>query len=82
MEVPPLMSWMEIVPPGGRWRAYFARRASIRREEVETLLEEGGGGGCVGAGRFLLPPLVVFVAIMVDLCRLSIVDCRSIICPF
>lgn len=66
MEVPPLMSWMEIVPPGGRWRAYFARRASIRRE-VETLLEEEGGGGCVGAGRFLLPPLV-FVAIMVDLC--------------
>ena len=66
MEVPPLMSWMETVPPGGRWRAYFARRASIRREVETALMEEDvGGGGCVGAGRFLLPGLV-FVAIMVD----------------
>jgi len=62
VEVPPLMSWMEIVPPGGRWRAYLARSASIRREVVALLLEDGGGG-CVGAGRFLLPGLVL-VAIM------------------
>jgi hypothetical protein len=47
------MSWMEIVPPGGRFWAYLARRVSIRNDVTELLLLEVGGG-CVGAGRFLL----------------------------
>lgn len=55
---------MEIVPPGGRWRAYLARRASIRREEGM----EDGAGGWVGAGRFLLPGAVGLVAIMGFVC--------------
>lgn len=58
VEVPPLMSWMEIVPPGGRSRAYLARRVSMRSDGAAAArLDDRAGGRCdevVGAGRFLL----------------------------
>lgn len=67
------MSWMVMVPPGGRLRAYLARRASIRKDvEATLLLEDGGGGGCVGAGRFLLLGFV-FVAMVVNQAFLNFV---------
>ena len=65
-DVGPLISWMETEPPGGRFRAYLASRASIRSEvDGPTLLvvvvppldvEEG-------AGRFLFTVAMVDVLI-------------------
>ena len=58
MDVPPLMSWMEIVPPGGRWRAYLARRVSIRRVVAVGVVD------VVGAGRFRFMLMGLFVDVM------------------
>ena len=57
-DVGPLISWMETEPPGGRFRAYLASRASIRSAPLLVVVvpldvEEG-------AGRFL------FTVAMVD----------------
>lgn len=63
-DVGPLISWMETDPPGGRFRAYLASRASIR-SDVEGLaplvppldVEEG-------AGRFLFTVAMVDVVFL------------------
>ena len=61
-DVGPLISWMETDPPGGRFRAYLASRASIRSEVEEgpTLLVVPPLDVEEGAGRFL------FTVAMVD----------------
>ena len=62
-DVGPLINWMETDPPGGRFRAYLASRASIRSEVEEgptTLLVVPPLDVEEGAGRFL------FTVAMVD----------------